>query len=123
GHHVPSLLPCRVGPAQAGVAPLPLRTRRGSPPLYYGDELGMADVPIPPDRVQDPFEKNVPGRGLGRDPERSPMPWEPGRGAGFTAGEPWLPLGADADRRNVALLRADPDSILSLYRRLLALRR
>ena len=123
GNHDRSRVASRVGPAQARVAAMLLLTLRGSPTLYYGDELAMADVPIPPDRVQDPFEKNVPGRGLGRDPERSPMPWEPGPGAGFTTGEPWLPLGADADRRNVALLRADPGSILSLSRHLLALRR
>ena len=45
-----------------------LLTLRGTPTWYYGDELGMEDVPIPPERVQDPFEKNVPGLGLGRDP-------------------------------------------------------
>ena len=45
-----------------------LLTLRGTPTLYYGDEIGMHNVPIPPDRVQDPFEKNVPGLGHGRDP-------------------------------------------------------
>jgi alpha-glucosidase len=123
GNHDRSRVASRVGPRQARVAAMLLLTLRGTPTLYYGDELGMTDVPIPPDRVQDPFEKNVPGRGLGRDPERTPMPWEPGPGAGFTTGQPWLPLGADADARNVACLREDPGSILSLYRRLLALRR
>ena len=52
-----------------------LLTLRGTPTLYYGDEIGMQDVPIPPERVQDPFEKSVPGLGLGRDPERTPMQW------------------------------------------------
>ena len=52
-----------------------LLTLRGTPTLYYGDELGMHNVPIPPDRVQDPFEKNVPGLGHGRDPSRTPMQW------------------------------------------------
>ena len=53
-----------------------LLTLRGTPTLYYGDEIGMHDVPIPPERVQDPLEQNVPGLGLGRDPERTPMQWD-----------------------------------------------
>ena len=51
------------------------------------------------------------------------MPWEPGVGAGFTAGDPWLPIGPDSDRRNVSSERSDPGSLLGLYRELLALRR
>jgi alpha-glucosidase len=80
-------------------------------------------VPIPPGRVQDPWEKNVPGLGLGRDPARTPMPWTAERHGGFTAGEPWLPLGAASDAGNVAAQAADPRSMLSLYRALLRLRR
>jgi alpha-glucosidase len=53
-----------------------LLTLRGTPTLYYGDEIGMVDVPIAADRVKDPFEKNVPGMGLGRDPCRTPMQWD-----------------------------------------------
>jgi alpha-glucosidase len=100
-----------------------LLTLRGTPSLYYGDEIGMRDVPIPPARVRDPFERNVPGLGLGRDPERTPMQWEATAGAGFTTGEPWLPLAADADALNVAAQRDDARSMLALHRRLLALRR
>ena len=59
--------------------------------------------------MQDPFEKNVPGLGLGRDPERTPMQWDAAPNAGFTTGEPWLPLAADADAVNVAAQRDDPD--------------
>jgi alpha-glucosidase len=80
-------------------------------------------VPIPPDRVQDPWEKNEPGLGLGRDPARTPMPWDASENAGFTAAIPWLPLNLDHATRNVAALAADPHSMLSLYRRLIALRR
>ena len=69
-----------------------LLTLRGTPTIYYGDEIGMRDVPIPPERVQDPWEKNEPGLGLGRDPERTPMQWDGRPKAGFTTGEPWLPL-------------------------------
>ncbi|HYR11421.1 MAG TPA: DUF3459 domain-containing protein, partial [Longimicrobium sp.] len=89
----------------------------------YGDEIGMQDVPIPPDRVQDPWEKNLPGRGLGRDPERTPMQWSAEPNAGFTTGEPWLPLAADFGAVNVAAQRVDPGSMLALHRALLALRR
>ena len=74
GNHDNHRIASRVGLAQARIAAMLLLTLRGTPTLYYGDEIGMCDVNIPPDRVQDPFEKNVPGKGLGRDPERTPMP-------------------------------------------------
>ena len=73
--------------------------------------------------MQDPFEKNVPGMGLGRDPERTPMQWDAGPNAGFSAAEPWLPVAADAATVNVANQREDPKSMLTLYRRLIELRR
>ena len=122
GNHDKPRIASRVGRGQARVAALLLLTLRGTPTLYCGDEIGMTDVPIPPDRVQDPFEKNVPGLGLGRDPQRTPMQWEAGPGAGFTAGDPWLPIAADADRVNVAAQRGDPGSLMSFYRELIALR-
>jgi alpha-glucosidase len=83
----------------------------------------MTDVTIPPDLVQDPWEKNVPGFGLGRDPVRTPMRWTPERLAGFTVGEPWLPIGPEDGELNVQTQRNDPKSILSLYRALIRLRR
>ena len=100
-----------------------LLTLRGTPTLYYGDEIGMTDVKIATEEVQDPFEKNEPGKGLGRDPERTPMQWSDAPHAGFTSGEPWLRLGDDAATRNVAAQTGDESSMLELYRRLLALRR
>ncbi len=112
----------KAGPEQAGNAAILLLTLRGTPTVYYGDEIGMEDVPIPPYMVQDPAEKNVPGLGLGRDPERTPMQWDTTPNAGFTASTPWLPLGEDWRERNVAVESADPNSMLSLYRRLIALR-
>ncbi len=123
GNHDRSRIATRVGPAQARVAALLLLTLRGTPTLYYGDELGMRDVPIPPELVRDPFEKNVPGLGLGRDPERTPMQWTPGPNAGFSSCLPWLPIGDDAETVNVRTQRADPTSLLSFYRTLLELRR
>jgi alpha-glucosidase len=123
GNHDRSRIATRVGDAQARVAAMLLLTLRGTPTLYYGDELGMRDGVIPPDRVRDPWERNVPGLGLGRDPERTPMQWTTGEGAGFTSGTPWLPITDEVGTRNVAAQREDPASMLSLYRALLRLRR
>ena len=125
GNHDRSRIASRVGAAQARVAAMLLLTLRGTPTVYYGDELGMHDVGIPPERVQDPFEKNVPGRGLGRDPARTPMQWDASPKAGFCPPdvEPWLPVADDYRTYNVATQREDPASMLNLHRRLLALRR
>jgi alpha-glucosidase len=123
GNHDRPRIASRVGAAQARVAAMLLLTLRGTPTLYQGDELGMEDVPVPPELVQDPWEKRVPGLGLGRDPVRAPLAWDGGPGGGFTTGTPWLPLAPDWRARNVATLRQDPRSILTLHRRLLALRR
>jgi alpha-glucosidase len=123
GNHDRHRIASRVGAAQARVAAMLLLTLRGTPTLYYGDEIGMTDVHVPPDRERDPWGKRVPGKGLGRDPERTPMQWDGGPGAGFTEGEPWLPISPDAPRVNVEAQRRDPDSLLALYRRLIALRR
>jgi alpha-glucosidase len=121
GNHDRPRVASRVGQEQARVAAMLLLTLRGTPTIYYGDEIGMHQVPIPPGRVRDPFENNVPG--LGRDGARTPMQWDAGPFAGFSQVEPWLPLAADAHAENVANLRGDSTSIYHLYRRLLALRR
>ncbi|MEZ0266584.1 MAG: alpha-amylase family glycosyl hydrolase, partial [Phycisphaerae bacterium] len=125
GNHDNARLASRIGAAQARVAAMLLLTLRGTPTMYYGEEIGMTNVPIPPDRVQDPFEKNVPGIGLGRDPERTPMQWDSSPNGGFAPEgvTPWLPLAADYERVNVVAQREDPRSMLSLYRRLIDLRR
>ncbi len=125
GNHDQPRLASRIGPRQARAAAMLLLTLRGTPTLYYGDELGMEDVPIAPDQVRDPAEKNEPGKGRGRDPERSPMLWVDAPNAGFCPpdAQPWLPLLADWPTRNAASQRKDTKSILTLYRRLLALRR
>jgi alpha-glucosidase len=80
--------------------------------VYYGDEIGMHDVPIPPHWVRDPFEKNLPGLGLGRDPVRTPMQWSDGQWADFST----VPLADDFMKCNVSVESDDADSLLALYR-------
>jgi alpha-glucosidase len=123
GNHDRSRVASRLGPEQARIAAMLLLTLRGTPTIYQGEELGMTDVPIPAERVQDPWEKNVPGLGLGRDPARTPIPWDESANAGFTTGEPWLPVGNDNRALNVVAQVGDARSMLSLYRGLITLRR
>ena len=122
-NHDQSRIGSRIGAAQARVAAMLLLTLRGTPTIYYGEEIGMTDVQIPENMVQDPAERNQPHLGLGRDPERTPMQWDASRGGGFTTGAPWLPLSADHPEINVVSLDRNATSILTLYRRLIALRR
>lgn len=101
-----------------------LLTLRGTPILYYGDELGMVNNdPTNPDQALDPLARKGWPIAKRRDGERTPMQWEPGPGAGFTTGRPWLPIPASAASHNVASESKDPESVLEFYRRLLALRR
>ena len=123
GNHDRSRVASRFGQGAARVAAMLLLTLRGTPTLYYGDELGLEDVAVPPSQVQDPWEKRVPGFGVGRDPVRTPMPWDTSENGGFSQATPWLPLNPDAHAVNVQSERADAGSILGLYRDLLALRR
>jgi alpha-glucosidase len=123
GNHDRPRVASRVGQAQARVAAMLLLTLRGTPTLYYGDEIGMHQVAIAPDQVRDPFEKNVPGIGVGRDGCRTPMQWNATPYAGFSMSTPWLPLPDDFLRENVANLDADAGSIFSLYRALIGLRK
>jgi alpha-glucosidase len=103
------------GRERARVAAMLLLTLRGTPFIYYGEEIGMENVDIPEELLQDPARKY----GRGRDPERTPMQWS--RHGGFTTAEPWLPYGDLSV--NVDDQRYDPNSLLSLYRRLLWFRR
>ena len=124
GSHDERRLASRLGPARARQAAVLLLTLRGTPTLYAGDEIGTPQVDVPPDRARDPagLRSGVPG--LGRDGGRTPMAWDDGPQAGFsTAAETWLPLHPTHRVVNVETQSADPRSLLSLYRRLLALRR
>ncbi len=100
--------------ARARAAAVLLLTLRGTPFLYAGEELGLEDADVPPERVVDPG---------GRDGCRAPIPWDAAPGHGWGGAEPWLPWPPDPGGRNTETLRADEGSILHLYRRLLALRR
>jgi alpha-glucosidase len=115
----------RLGAAATRTAMLLLLTLRGTPTLYYGDEIGMHDVDIPAGQEQDPFGKRVPGMGLGRDPERTPMQWDSSPNAGFANAsvKPWLPVASDYHQINVTAQLDNPRSMLSLTHRLIALRR
>ncbi len=123
GSHDAARIAARVGDAQARVAAMLLLTLRGTPTLYQGDEIGIGEVTIPPDRVRDPQDLRQPGLGIGRDRSRTPIPWDASAYAGFSTVEPWLPLNEDWRERNVAAQDRKPDSLLSLYRTLLTLRR
>jgi alpha-glucosidase len=123
GNHDRPRIASRVGSEQARVAAMLLLTLRGTPTLYYGDEIGMHQVAIAPEAVRDPFEKNVPGIGVGRDGCRTPMQWDATAHAGFSRVTPWLPLADDAAHENVVNLEADKLSILNLYKRLIGLRK
>jgi alpha-glucosidase len=100
-----------------------LLTLRGQPTIYYGDELALRETDVSPGAQQDPWGIRVPG--MGRDGCRSPMPWTPGPGHGFTdpVAAPWLAFGGDAATRNVETQLGDAGSTLNLVRHLLALRR
>ncbi|HEY0794752.1 MAG TPA: alpha-amylase family glycosyl hydrolase [Acidisarcina sp.] len=123
GNHDQKRIATRIGAAQARVAAMLLLTLWGTPTIYYGEEIGMTDVPISPEEVRDPAEKNQPGLGQGRDPERTPLPWDDSPSGGFTQGKPWLKLGPDYATINVASQTVQSDSILNLYRQLITLRR
>ena len=111
-----------LGEDRCRLTALMLLTLRGTPFLYYGEEIGMRNVDIPVDAMQDPLARTLSPQ-MCRDGERTPMQWQPGPGAGFTRGSPWLPLGVDAETRNVSRQMEDPASLLHLYRDAIALRR
>ncbi|MCB9821658.1 DUF3459 domain-containing protein [Candidatus Nomurabacteria bacterium] len=110
----------RAGSHQIRVAAMLQMTLRGMPIIYYGDEIGMHDTDIPQAQIHDPVSKQT--NRPGRDPERTPMQWANQPGAGFTNGEPWLPIAKDYNVFNVDIEQHDPSSVLSLYKRLIQLR-
>lgn len=127
GNHDQPRVASRIGSAQARVATMLLLTLRGTPTYYYGDEIGLENVTIPPEFVHDPPALKDPDYAdeVGRDPERTPMQWDDTPNAGFTneGVTPWLPVADDYASRNVALQQADPTSMLNFVQALTALRR
>lgn len=122
GNHDQPRITSRVGLQQSHIAAILLLTLRGTPTMYYGDEIGMGDVAIPFEEVQDPQGLNMPDKNLSRDPARTPMQWNTNSNAGFTNGKPWLRLHKSFYRQNVEIEKANPYSMLSLYSKLIALR-
>lgn len=97
GNHDEPRVASRVGEQQARVAAMLLMTLEGTPFIYYGDELGLRDARIPVHLVRDRSASDL-HHIRGRDPQRTPMPWDDGRHGGFSDAEPWLPLGGDCHR-------------------------
>jgi alpha-glucosidase len=124
GNHDQPRLASRLGSeAAARSAAVLLLTLPGMAFIYYGDELGMTNGEIPPEFVQDPAAIGDPKHGIGRDPERTPMQWSTDIQAGFTtASRPWLPVSSTYKTHNVETESKDPQSFLSLYRKLANLR-
>ena len=101
-----------------------LLTVPGAPFIYYGEEIGMVTTePTSIDQVQDPVGRRYWPVNKGRDGERTPMQWTGGANAGFTTGEPWLPIPESSAERNVERERLDPSSLLRVYQSAIALRR
>ncbi|HYZ11219.1 MAG TPA: alpha-amylase family glycosyl hydrolase, partial [Actinomycetota bacterium] len=109
-------------PRKIRAALVTLLTLRGTPLLYSGDEIGMPEVDVPPDRLRDPVGLRGWPEEPGRDRARTPMPWTPTGGFTRPGVEPWLPSG-DPAACNVEDQLQDPGSVLHLCRDLIALRR
>jgi len=125
GNHDETRMATRLGEENVRLAAMLLLTLRGTPTLYYGDELGLPEADVPPDRRLDLQEEGL-DKQQNRDGCRTPMPWTDGSTAGFSEAAPqdlWLPIGEGHRVRSVEYQTEDPDSLLSLYCRLLALRR
>jgi len=126
GNHDNRRVSSRIGRHQVRNSILLLLTLRGTPTVYYGEELGMENVDIPSHLVRDPPAVLQPhiAHIVGRDPVRTPMKWDSSANCGFTAEkiEPWLPLCSNPEIPNVAEQSQRPESVLSLFRALAGLR-
>jgi alpha-glucosidase len=115
---------CRGDLRRARVLAALVLTQRGTPFLYYGEEIGMCDGRIRRKELRDPVGIRYWPLHPGRDPERTPMQWDDSTNAGFSeATELWLPVNSDYERTNVALQQTQSASMLSWYKALLRLRR
>lgn len=127
GSHDEPRLASRWGEQQARVAAIMLLTLRGTPIIYYGDEIGMLDAENAGLDPQDPWPTLAGLPHLSRDASRTPMQWDASPNVGFSTGsslaDPWLPIHARAGELNVATQQADPRSIYNLYSALIELRK
>lgn len=120
-HDHPRLAARVDAPEMLRLAAVVLLSIRGTPIVYYGQELGLNSPPVPPAAAHDPVGQD--GVRFGRDASRRPMPWTQAPGAGFTTGTAWLEIPADYRERAVSVQERRGDSLLQLYRALFALRR
>jgi alpha-glucosidase len=100
-----------------------LLTIRGTPFLYYGEEIGMRDIHVSRSMIKDPIGKRYWPFVVGRDGCRAPMQWNQEKNAGFSKGDPWLPVHPDFKFRNVDAQKADPNSLYHFYQKLIHLRK
>lgn len=123
GNHDEPRIVTKLGKKAARTAALLQLTLRGIPFIYYGEELGMKNMEIPPDKVRDPMAVNMKDFNFGRDPERTPMQWNNSEFGGFSSVEPWLPLEKDFRQRNVESEKEDEKSYFNLYKSIIYLRK
>jgi len=109
--------------ARMKMAAAMLLTLRGTPFLYYGEEIGMRDIRVRRKDILDPIGKRYWPVFKGRDGCRAPMQWKNARNAGFSGNDPWLPVHPNYPSRNVQALAGDPESLLNTYKKMLALRK
>jgi alpha-glucosidase len=113
----------RDGGKRAKVAAALLLTMKGTPFIYYGEEIGMKNCRVPRCDLRDPLGKRYWPLFTGRDPARTPMQWSSDENAGFTNGRPWLPIGTDFRKNNVEEQSRDLYSLLNFYKTLIAIRK
>ncbi len=123
GNHDHRRLMTRFSQMQARLLSLMLLTLRGTVFIYYGEEIGMKNVPIPEEKTKDGFAHQSKDMKISRDPERTPMQWSADTHAGFSTATPWLPVSEDFTTVNVETEKSDPKSMISLYVTLLNLRK
>lgn len=111
------------GDLRARLLMLMLLTLRGTPFIYYGEELAMKEALLAKEQLKDPVGVKWYPLHRGRDGCRTPMQWDESAYGGFSKAEPWLPLGPESSERNAAAQQKDPSSQLSLTRELIWLRK
>lgn len=108
---------------RAKLTALMLLTLRGTPFLYYGEEIGLESERVPKDSLQDPVGIRYWPFHPGRDSERKPMCWNDTTNGGFSSGTPWLPIYSEYKTRNVESMKKDPNSLWCFYRDILHFRK